>query len=136
MNAKELALELAALEPSLRKKLLADLPANKRIELQQLIEELQPMLDAPGGFAALMAELDEPRPPQPLSDTATLSRLLSTETMPVKKQLLDVFAGGHSHLLTTHVRQLVADYLRSQAAHLPAPPPAAVRKDGWLRFWK
>jgi hypothetical protein len=136
MNAKELALELAALQAPLRAQLLAELPENKCIELQQLIEELQPLLEAPGGFAALMAELEDERPAPPLADEAILGRLLGGETMPVRKQLIDVFAGGHDHLLTGHVRQLVADYLQAQADHLPAPPPPAARKVGWRRFWK
>jgi hypothetical protein len=137
MNSRELALELAALPSDLRDGLLADLPPAKRSELSNLIDEVQPLVEAPGGFAALMQTLENDAPSaRPLADRALLGRVLHSETMPVKKQLLDVFAGGQGRLLTPHVRALVGDYLESQASHLPAPPQPSSRKSGWFRFWK
>jgi hypothetical protein len=136
MNARELAAELAMLEKDQREQLLAELPPPQRDQLRRLIAELQPLLEAPSAFAGIMAELNDntTRAQRLLGDATILAQLLRAETVAVKKQLVDVFAGGQANLIAAHVKTLVADYLEARLDELPPPPPQ--KKPGWQRFWK
>lgn len=139
MNARELALELAALERDQREKLLADLPARKRAELQRLIDEVRPLLGGAGSFGALMGEfrLRADRTAALLENPATLAQLLTAETIAVRKQVFDSFVGGDATLLTPHVHGIVAEFLQDRAQLLPDPPvQPESRKSGWRRLWK
>jgi hypothetical protein len=135
MNARELAIELATLEKNQREQLLNELPPPQRDRLRQLIAELQPLLDAPSAFAGIMTELNNKttRAQRLLRDETVLSQLLRAETVVVKKQLVDVFAGGESNLVSAHVQTIVADYLEARLDDLPEPPLR--KKTGWKSFW-
>lgn len=138
MSARKLAVELAALEKSQRTQLLAELPAAKRAEMTRLVDELRSLVATPSDFEVLMAELETQsvRNSGAFQDERRLAQLLRSESIAVKKQILDVFVGGQKNLVAAHVRTLVAGYLEEQASRQPYLPPTPARRKTRWRFWR
>jgi|GEM_PF-5275620 len=145
MNARELALEMAALPAAQRDLLLSELPESNRAELQALIERVQPLLtQGEPDFEQFMA--DWRNAPAASSAQAlgthwreqTLSHLLQGESLAVRRRLIDVFARGQRHPLAERTHEVIADWLRSRSLALPPAPVVQPPRLSWrerVRKW-
>jgi len=136
MKTKRLALELAALEPARRERLLAELPEEKRMEMARCINEAAPMIEGRlSAFERVLSELEQA--PNDF-DESSLALVLEGESIALKRQLTDVFVRGQNHLMSSHVRELVMEHLRAKKADVMAQAPVAqpiVKRPAWYQFW-
>lgn len=130
LNARQLALRLAALVPFERKALLAELPIDKQQELQQFIDEIEPAHADRSTFELAMAEIEMADSSADMSwDEPHLQLSLSGESFAVKQQLMDVFVHGKKSLVTPHVHVVIATYLQKKKATFPVE--SVVIKPWW-----
>jgi hypothetical protein len=136
MKTKRLALELAALEPARRERLLAELPEDKRTEMARCINEAAPMIAGRlSAFEQVLSEFEQA--PHDFDETS-LGLVLAGESIALKRQLTDVFVRGQDQLLSSHVRELVMEHLRAKKAEVMAQVPATqpiVKRPAWYQFW-
>ena len=141
-SARDLALELAQLAPADREELLADLTADRRAKLVELIREAESLLrpSAPSFEAHFtQVEMSDATPLQlgRLSESQ-LRALLSSESHIVQARLVAAIRAGELNRFPSAVRRAVVAHLtrRCAANDVPLPQPTGRTASTGLSFWE
>jgi hypothetical protein len=140
MKARELAVELTQLQAAEREQVLAELPAERRAELEVLMREVEELLQPPRrSFEAHLAKVRTQSHAHALSglDEGRVRALLEGEHPAVQRRLASALRHRQLEDLAPAVCAIVTDYLRRQAqAHESRRPGLRARAGFRWMPWK
>jgi len=146
MNVRELAVELSQLKPKDRARLLAELPPERRADIEQMLTDIESLLKpaaAPRSFEAhLDGESKRPAERQPDEESfasfneGQIRLLLGTEHPAVQQRVIRLVRSRQLGSLATAVRSVVQEHLsqRLSATHLHAGSGRVKAARWWHRL--